>query len=226
MLSCDFLDKDNLAGGDFIVNHKSIGYINRLKDVSFVLFHREILRHAKKITNPKIAGVISTYEIFLEDLEKVTLVPNRRFTSNLNVKRKAAYQACRMAVRSLDSVSYSDDSLNRLSLAFSWSISKESIAKANCFMDRAEKIVHEIPRKDLEAYGIWVLVERFLKLNGISRQSQEAVAHNKKSRHKGEWYVYRDNCVLIYSCLLKLADNLAWDGDEDCGNFLAWVKSK
>jgi len=208
------------------VNHKSIGYINRLNDVSFVLFHREILKHAKKITNPKIAGLISTYEIFLDDLEKVTLVPDRRFTSNLNEKRKAAYQACRMAVHSLDSISYSDDSLDRLSLAFSWSICRESVAMASSFMDRAEKIISEIPRKDLEALGIWVMVEKFLKLNGISRQSQEAVAHNKKSRHKGEWYVYRENCVLIYSCLLKLAGNLAWDGDENCENFLAWVKSK
>lgn len=207
---------------------KNVRYINHLNEVTFIFVHREIIEQAKKISNPRIAGLLPSYELVVKDLEKVVHIPRQRLELGLNAKRISTYTSCRKAVESLKAFPPlgHENTVEVLAKAFSKSICRKSVLAASGVMDSAEQILLSVPREELEFLTLWERVEAFIKYNQDFRQSQKARMHNRRNRKKGVWYVSRNSCVLMFRCLMDLADNIAWlEGDEECKRFLAWANS-
>lgn len=206
----------------------SMHYINCLSDVSFVLSHRAILERAKKISNPRVAGLMAPYETFIQDLEKVVHVPCTHFDPRLNQKRVRSYTICRKAI---DILKNSDpknlrETVETLALAFRQSVYRAPIEKVNGILDGTEQIVKTVPRHELETLNIASYIDGFVKLNQDSRQSREAKKNNRKVRKQWMFWNTRDNCIAMYRVLQNVVQNLSYQGDKECEQFMVWTKDE
>lgn len=208
------------------MKNRSVAYLDRLNEVSVVLEHQKILEQAKKILAPGIVSLVESYGKFLKELEQVVELPLSCMNPNLNEERIASYNACRKVSEYLKKCPLAghETAVETLVNAFEKSIYRKSVDRMNATMDAAEQVIVTVPGEELEAFAVRKQVENFVKLNKDYRQSREAEKHNKGVRNKSSFYAARENCNIVYSCIVKVATNFAQAGNAECKTFITWLK--
>lgn len=208
------------------MSSKDAHYICGLLELPFMHAHQDILRHAQKMSNPRVAGIVHVYADCLNDLKQYVRETPVQTNTELNASRIAAYNVCLKAVQSLDEFGEHGKTVKDLYRAFGYSLYRLSAADVARNLDDAEKIAGEISKEELDAFSLYDRVKNFLDFSRLYHESCAAMEHNRSIRNKPEHVQARNNCTILYRCIMRLAKSMAALGDAECKEFIAWAESK
>ncbi|MCQ2109039.1 MAG: hypothetical protein MJZ05_09795 [Fibrobacter sp.] len=194
---------------------------------SYVEVHRKIYGNMRKISNPLVAGAVSSYGEALRLLEsKVsTMVPG--YVSEWNVERARAYRICQTAVRSLVDFDSAEDreTVKVLSRAFSMYIARESSMVVTTAVEHALAVTKNIPVEQLERLAIKKRIDYLGEAHRNYLRNSDAVKSNVLAARNRDVILYRHCCNVAFRSSLELAEKMHSLGDESCGEFLRWMRA-
>lgn len=201
-------------------------YFSNYSLTAFLEVHRQISGGLKHITNPTLEHAVANYRVFIDEFEKVIMIPASRDITGDKAERNKAYRSLYKAVSALMEVDFADDMelYKTLKAAFGENIYRYYANDVTETIHDAVNIISKVPMESLAKFGLQKRVQLLQELNSRCDQTDQARAHNLKAEKTSLVSQARKNLSGCFRCLMDLVEAFARQGDEGCKQFLKWMK--